>query len=388
MTDLHARDSPASRVVIAGGGIAAVETLLALRATARGRDLDVTLVSASEQLEYRPLSVLDPFGPAPTRRYPLDRICAEHGATLVRETVAAVDGEQRAVRLANGETLPYDALVVAVGARREPALERVHTFFAEQDGDGTQWIVRELEQGLARTVTFVVPEQSGWSLPLYELALLTARHAESRGIGDLALTLVTHEPQPLAIVDGEASTAVTRLLGRADVRIVAGRRVTGWDGRVVALDPPDEEGPLVADRVVALPQLHGPAIGGLPVDARGFIEVDDHMRVPGLEHVYAVGDATTFPVKQGGLASQQADLAAALIARAAGPDASRWAVLRSILLTGARPLYIQALIEGDRPRASSVSDTPPWSPPQKIAARYLAPYLEAWEEPKSSGGSR
>jgi len=386
MADPNGNDSRPTRVVIAGGGIAAVETLLALRAAPRGGGLTITLVSPGDQLEYRPLSVLEPFGPAPLRRYPLARICAEHDATLLADTVAAVDGEARAVRLGSGASLPYDALVLAVGARRSPALEQAHTFLAETDGDGTQWIVRELEQQRVRNLTFVVPEQSGWSLPLYELALLTARHAASRGVGNVALTLVTCEEEPLAVVDGEASAAVARLLGLADVRVLPGRRVTGWDGRIVALDPPDAEGPLVADRVVALPRLSGPRIDGLPTDARGFVEVDDHMRVVGLPGVYAVGDATTFPVKQGGLASQQADLAAALIARAAGPDPSRWAVLRSVLLTGDRPLYIQALIEGDRPKASSVSEEPPWSPPQKVAARYLAPYLEAWKERPAEEG--
>jgi sulfide:quinone oxidoreductase len=385
MADPSGSDSHPTRVVVAGGGIAAVETLLALRAAPRGSELSVTLVAPGEQLEYRPLSVLEPFGPTPLRRYPLARICAEHDATLLADRVAAVDGEARSVRLGSGATLPYDALVLAVGARRTPALEEVHTFLAETDGDGTQWIVRELEQQRVRNLTFVVPEQAGWSLPLYELALLTARHAASRGIGNVALTLVTCEEEPLAVVDGEASVAVARLLGVADVRILAGRRVTGWDGRIVALDPPDAEGPLVADRVVSLPRLSGPRIDGLPTDARGFVEVDAHMRVAGLPGVYAVGDATTFPVKQGGLASQQADLAAALIARAAGPDASRWAVLRSVLLTGDRPLYIQALIEGERPKASSVSEEPPWSPPQKVAARYLAPYLEAWDERPAGG---
>lgn len=376
MADAHT----ATRVVIAGGGVAAVETLLALRAAPRGGALEITLVAPGEMLEYRPLSVLEPFGPAPLRRFPLARICAEHDATLLTDTVAAVDGAARAVRLGSGATLAYDALVVAVGARRSPALEGAHTFLAETDGDGTQWIVRELEQGLVRSLVFVVPPESGWSLPLYELALLTANHAESRSIGNVALTLVTCEPAPLAVVAGDASAAVTRLLGIADVRVLAGRRALAWDGRIVTLDPPDGEGPLVADRVVALPRLSGPAIAGLPADDHGFIEVDEHLRVPGLPGVYAVGDATTFPVKQGGLAAQQADLAAALIARAAGPDASSWAILRSVLLTGGRPLYIQALIEGDRPHASSTSETPPWSPPQKIVARYLAPYLEAWRE--------
>jgi sulfide:quinone oxidoreductase len=366
--------------VIAGGGIAAVETLLALRSTARGRQLAVTLVSPRDQLDYRPLSVLEPFGPAPVRRYPLARICAEHEAAFVPDAVAAIDGERQELRLATGGALSYDALVVAVGARSGAGLDGAHTFRAEDDGDGTQWIVRELEQRRVRSIAFVVPPESGWSLPLYELALLTAHHAAARGIGDIALTLVTHEPEPLAVVGGDASAALRRLLGRADVRVLADRRATAWERRTVMLDPPDPEGPLVVDRVVTLARLSGPAIAGLPADEHGFIEVDDHMRVPGLPGVYAVGDATAFPIKQGGLASQQADLAAALIARTAGPDASSWVRLRAVLLTGSRPLYLQALIERGRPKASSVADEPPWDPPQKVAARYLAPYLAGWSD--------
>ncbi|MDO8184715.1 FAD-dependent oxidoreductase [Conexibacter sp. JD483] len=367
-----------TKVVIAGGGVAAAETLLALRAAPRGAELEIALVSPGEQLDYRPISVLEPFGGAPRRRFPLARICAEHDATLVADGLAAVDGARRAIVLRSGGELPYDALVIAVGARREPAIEGALTYLARDDE--MQWIVRELEQRDVRTIGFVVPPQSGWSLPLYELALLTAHHAAARGIGNIALTLVTCEPEPLAVVGGDATRAVARLLGRADVRVVTGRRVSGWERRTVALDPPDAAGPLVVDRLVTLPRLVGPAIPGLPCDAQGFIEVDDHMRVPGLEGVYAVGDATTLPIKQGGLAAQQADLAAALIARAAGPDASQWVRLRAILLTGARPLYIQALIEDGRPRASGVFQTPPWEPAQKVEARYLSPYLAGWSD--------
>ncbi len=366
------------RVVVAGGGVAAAETLLALRAAPRGGELEVTLVAPSAQLDYRPISVLEPFGGAPRRRFPLDRICAEHDATLVADALAAVDGERRVVTLAGGDELPYDALVIAVGARREPALDDALTYLARDDE--MQWIVRELEQRDVRTIAFAVPPESGWSLPLYELALLTAHHAAARGIGNIALTLVTHEPEPLAVVGGDASRAVARLLGRADVHVIAGRRVVGWERRTVALDPPAADGPLVVDRLVALPRLRGPRIAGLPCDEHGFIEVDDHMRVPGLTGVYAVGDATTLPIKQGGLAAQQADLAAALIARAAGPDASHWVRLRAILLTGAQPLYIQALIEDGRPKASGVFETPPWEPAQKVEARYLSPYLAGWTD--------
>ena len=84
------------------------------------------------------------------------------------------------------------------------------------------------------------------------------------------------------------------------------------DGRVwVSL-----EGGLPVDLAVALPRPVGPAIPGLPADPHGFVPVDAHGRVPGLTDVYAAGDMTTRAVKQGGLATQQADAAAAAIAAA------------------------------------------------------------------------
>lgn len=362
--------------MLAGGGIAAVEALLALRAAHRSAELDVAMIAPNDQLVYRPLTVLEPFGPAPPLRHSLAGICADRDARLVRDRLAAVDGEAREAVTAGGERIPYDALIVATGARRRAPLERAHTFLAEDDADGMQWIVRELEEGVARSVAFVAPTGCGWSLPLYELALLTSHHARAKQLDGVTLTLVTSERAPLEIVEGDASTTVARLLGLAGVRVVAGREALAYDGRTVTLEPPDE-GPLVADRVVALPRLTGPAIPGLPSDEHGFTQIDDHCRVPGLPGVYAVGDATTTPVKQGGIATQQADLAAALIARQAGPDASERVRLRAVLYTGQWPVYLQALIEDDRCVASSASYEPPWSPPQKIAARYLTPYLAA-----------
>ena len=74
------------------------------------------------------------------------------------------------------------------------------------------------------------------------------------------------------------------------------------------------------DRVVALPSLRGRWIPGVPVEEHGFVDVDEHCRVRRLEHVWAVGDITTFPVKSGGMAAEQGDVAAEAIAAAAGAD--------------------------------------------------------------------
>ena len=98
----------------------------------------------------------------------------------------------------------------------------------------------------------------------------------------------------------------------------------------------------------------------------------------GVEDVYAVGDATAFPVKQGGIATQQADVAAEAVAALAGaavePQPFR-PILRALLLTGRTPTYLTNELRGGQGDASVVASEPPWWPPTKIAGRYLGPYL-------------
>jgi len=103
-------------VVVAGGGIAAVETLLALRALAGDR-VHVTMLSASSELVYRPQAVGEPFNGPARARHALAEICGELGADLVLDTLKAVEDDTGTVLTGSGAEIPYDALVIAVGAR-------------------------------------------------------------------------------------------------------------------------------------------------------------------------------------------------------------------------------------------------------------------------------
>ncbi len=115
----------------------------------------------------------------------------------------------------------------------------------------------------------------------------------------------------------------------------------------------------------------------------GFLPVDEHGRVVGLQDVFAAGDATAFPVKQGGLATQQADVIAESLARNLGADVEpRHAapVLRAVLYGGREKRYLRARL-GDRLEATSeASSTPLWPEASKVVGRYLAPYLDALDE--------
>lgn len=373
--------SPPRRVVIAGGGVAAVETALALRALPRGAALDLTIVAPGVHLVYRPLAVLEPFAPPRQRRYRLDEICADLDASFVRDRVDRVVPGDRVVVTEGGQAIGYDVLVIASGAKAHPALPHAHTFLAG-GAAMLHWVVRDVEEGTVRQIAFVVPPGAGWTLPIYELALLTAARVRGMGITDAQTTLVTPEEVPLAIFGGAASATVARVLAETGVALRTGTYARDYDGRQLWLAPGDRT--LAADVAIALPRLSGPAIDGVPSDPDGFVQVDEHGRVMGLQDVFAVGDATTFAIKQGGVAAQQADIAAALVGRALldprAPIPSPRPRLRAILLTGGDPLYLRATITGGESVASSASRHCPWWPPHKVAARHLAPYLADREE--------
>jgi sulfide:quinone oxidoreductase len=363
------------KVVIAGGGVAALEAALALRELAGDR-VRLELIASNSEFSYRPMSVSEPFAYAAAARYPLAEIAADAGAELLAEEFGWVDAAARVAYTAAGDEHPYDALLIALGARVKEPFAHVVTIDDRHMDDLLHGVVQDVEEGYVKSVAFVAPSRLAWPLPLYELALMTAARAFDMDVS-VKLTLVTAEPSPLALFGSTASEAVGELLADSGVEVITGATAHVVDAGVVILQPGDRE--LRADRIVALPELFGPAVRGLPAGEHGFVPIDQHCRVRGVADVWAAGDATDFPVKHGGIAAQQADVAAEAIAALAGAslEAAPFAAeIRGILLTGRRPRYLTARLRGSQGFSSEISDEPGWTPVAKISARYLAPYLE------------
>ena len=366
--------SDPARVLIAGGGVAALEALLALRELA-GTRVAIELLSPVPEFTYRPLAVAEPFGIGRTRRYKLDSIVRDQGARLHPDRLAEVRADERQVVTDAGERLGYDMLVVALGAVAKARLPGGITVEGEHYRQRFGDLLARVSDGRIGRLAFVAPPGVSWTLPLYELALLTRRHAADAGRGGIELALVTPEAEPLGLFGAAASQATTALLAERRIEFVSGRAVDVDSAGVhfAAAGPPT----LPAETVVSLPTLGGPCVRGLPHDGDGFIRTDLHGRVQGVEGVYAAGDVTTFPIKQGGLATQQADAAAESIAAEVGakvdPRPFR-PVLRGMLLTGTAPQYMRAGLTGDD-ESSETASSALWWPPSKIAGRYLSPYL-------------
>ena len=334
------------RVLIAGGGIASLELILALRDLA-GDHVD------------------------------LEAIARDTGTRIHYGSLAAVAPGRRVAVTGTGAEMSYDALVVATGARRQAAVPGALTLASRAAFAEFGEMLGGLGRERSERVVFAVPGGVTWALPAYELALLTATWLEQRGDRrSVSLTLVTPEDEPLGVFGLEVAAAIADLLELRGIELRTGIYPAAFSDAQLAIRPGE---PIDADHVVALPRLAGPAIPGLPSDEDGFLPADPNGRVDRFKDIYAAGDATAFPVKQGGIATQQADAIARSIASAAGADVKPEPfdpVLRGLLLTGQEPSYLRAELAGGRgTRSSEYQLESPWWPPAKVVGRYLSHYL-------------
>lgn len=370
----QAFDAQLPKVLIAGGGVAGLEAMLALRALV-GKQVGIEVIAPEPQFWYRPLAVAEPFGLGRSHHFALNELAVESHAVHDLDAVARVDHQRWTVHTRHGVELEYAALLIATGARPKVAVRGALTFRGPADTEAFARLLAETEAGAVRRLVFAIPAGPTWQLPMYELALLTDAWLMERGVRERTeLTIVTPEDAPLDVFGPSAREALTSLLETRGIGLEPGRHPHSFvDGALTAYPGPSLE----ADRVVALPRLEGAAPDGLPTDRSGFVAVDDECRVRGVDGVYAAGDVTVMPLKQGGLAAQQADAAAAAIAADLGFDVERQPfrpILRGLLLTGAIPRYLRTDLAAGR---EDVSIDPLWWPPSKIVGRHLAPMLAA-----------
>lgn len=372
------------RVVVVGGGIAGAEALLALHDLAGDR-ISLTLVSANDELVLPALTVAEPFALAQAQRYPLSDLLRTVNAQLVSGSLAAVDQSAREIRLKDETALGFDVLLIATGAQAVARVEHATTWWPGGDPEQFGGLLRDLEEGYSKRVAFVIPPGAVWPLPLYELALMTAREVDSMGIDDAQLTVITPEAVPLAWFGSRAATAVRDELGRVGIHLETATvaRVDRAETLEVVLQPTVRR--LAVDRVIALPGIHGHAIPGTTQNPAGFILVGPHGQMRGSDCVWAAGDSIAYPVKFGGLATQQADAAAAdIAARVTGtaPPAPTDLTLRGVLMTGATPRPLG--------RASATAPSrhrPLWRPETKVFGQYLTPYLHGLTNPPDTDES-
>ena len=348
--ETDARIDPRDALVV-GGGIAGIEALMALADLGDNR-LRVRVVAESTSFVLPREALGVPWG-RPSLHIDLEQLCRAFGARFVLGTVTGVDADARCVYTSGGHQLDYERLLLAPGARFALPYGATRTI-------GFGVLPEALARDMAGSAAIVVPAAASWTMPAYQLALSAAGAGRD-------VRVLTAEDAPLQAFGPATHAATSALLDRHEVVVETGHA-------------PAPGTPIsgLADTVIALPLLGGPAIEGLPLDAQGFVRVDDHMAVDGLADVHAAGDATRHAIKQGGLAAQQADTAAAEIVRSCGGATPRIAydpVLRGKLTTpDGEELYLQRVLDGRDPGRAAAG--PLWHPPGALCARRLAGWLE------------
>jgi sulfide:quinone oxidoreductase len=374
---MHLRRPPL-RVTVIGGGFAAAELLLALRSLAEER-VSLQLIAASTKLPFRIASTGTAFGEGEVQVYDLRQLAADVGASFRCDTAEAIAARANRVRLASGGVVTYDAAVVAAGARATVGVPGALTFRDHRDAHLIEGLIDELVNGDIQRVAFAAPAGVSWTLPLYELALFTASEIARQNL-PVEVMVVAPERRPLDVFGDAVSSWLESALAEREIRLLSGTPPASVARGRLRLASGEA---VRADRVVAVPRLVGRRIAGIPADWNGFVTTDAAGGLPGRPDLFAVGDITTFPVKQGGVATQQADIVAATLARRVGVPvnvpAARF-VLGSQLLGLGEPLFLRAELGTDgrftpSTEAPPVSAEPPWWPAGKLFGRHLTPWM-------------
>lgn len=360
-------------ILIAGSGPGALEATLGL---SRSKQLDAIVALISPQLEfrYRPNMVMEPFGVSKTAKYAVAEVIRHPDVTQWQGTLERVDIAASKAYSPEGDEFNFDSLVIATGTETHADLtEPVVTFGKPGSLEALTDIVAEIDAGSVHSVLFTAPTGPIWQLPLYEFALMCADRAERQSAQQIAVSIATPEAGPLDIFGAENSAAVRQLCAELGVTVHTDTTVEGFDGSTAHLGDGTSQ---VVDRVFAMPRLTGRAPEGLPTDENGFIHVDDNQLVQGTANVYAVGDVTDFRVKQGGLASKQADAALSAIEAALGDREAPEPFVReieAILIGAGRRLAMCAQIGEET--SQSIAIEQPTGPVQKIYSRLLSERL-------------
>jgi sulfide:quinone oxidoreductase len=365
----------AKRVVIAGGGFAALEAALALRALADDR-VSLTLISPRPGFVYRPAATVEAFDEPPGFGFHLAEIAADLDAAYHRTALEAVAPKQQRVRLGSEMALDYDFLILAVGAQARVGVPGALTFRDQRDLRRIRMLLDQLGSGRLTRLVFAVPSEAAWALPAYELAFLSGTHAQKRSVR-AELIVVSPEPTPLAVFGDHASAIVASQLQDRGIRFVSALPHSVRRDGALALQ---FDGAIHADRVVAVPELRGPRVAGVPADWSGFVPTDGCGRVEGLANVYAAGDMTAYPVKQGGIAAQQADVIAHTIAGELGApvkELRNTMILRARLLDGDGALVLRTELDPlGRPTGATIEHRESRQAADlKVFGVYLTPYL-------------
>jgi len=306
------------RVVVLGGGFAGLESAFYLRHKLQDR-IDLTLISDSNYFYFKPNSIYVPFGEDPEKlRIELNEPTRLKRIDFIRARAERIDTVNGSVHLPHTE-IAFDYLIIATGAAMRPAevpglTENGVTIWTSEDmlrlRERYAGLVAAAREGKRSKLLFLVPPENRCSGPLYEMALMTDTWLREQGVRDnVEITWSTCEDSYAQLFGPRLHLVIHEEFESRGIHGHRAHRVESVEAGQVHYTNGKT---LPFDLLVAFPpHVAANQFPNLPTDDRGFIKVNpDSRRVEGFERIFAVGDASDFPVKQAFLALLQADAAA------------------------------------------------------------------------------
>lgn len=307
---------PRPHIVIVGGGFAGLD---AARRLARA-DVSVTLIDRQNHHVFQPLlyqvatAGLSPGDIASPIRWILRR---QSNLRVLLARAERIDAQARRLSLDDGETVEYDALILATGV--------THSYFGREDWAHHAPGLKTLDDALEvrrrvllaferaeretdpvlqrRLLTFVIVGGGPTGVELAGALAEVARQAlkseyDAIDPATAKILLVEAGPSILPAFPESLRASARASLKRLGVEVMEGRPVTAIDAGTVAIG----EERVSADTVLWAAGVQASPLGqylGAPLDKAGRVMVNPDLSVPGCPNVFVAGDLACFTHQTG-----------------------------------------------------------------------------------------
>lgn len=310
------------KIVILGGGFGGITAALELR-QALPAEHEITLVDrgGTFMMGLRKLWILVGRGTRQEGTRSL-QVLEARNIHVRRTAVTAIDTRARTVRTEAG-TLPFDYLIVALGAEPRPDLipgfvPPAFNLYDPDEVDRLAARIRTFRQG--RMLVAVLGGPYKCPPAPYEAAMMLDDLFRMRGLRDgIEIEASTPQPMSLPVVGSAGCAQVEGQLAGKGIRFVPNRKVTNVDGNTLVSDGTT----IPADLLIGVPPHRPPRVAresGLTMRGE-WIAVDPGTLRASVDGVFAVGDVVEIPLangmplpKAGVFAEEQASVVAAQIA--------------------------------------------------------------------------
>ncbi len=310
-------------IVILGGGFAGIEA--AIKSKQYG--YDVVVVSDRDYLFIYPVSI---WIPVKKKNFndvsiPLEKLAKKHGFELVIDQVKKIDHENNKVILGNSE-LEYSYLFIALGMSKitAPGQEHTHSICGHPEESIT---IRDILDKLVKQGKGNISVGFGGNPkdptatavrggPAFELLFNISHYLKKKGIRkNFRLNFFAPMAEPGKRMGEKPLKKLGLFFEHYKVSTYVGKKIKRFEEDKVVFE---DDSSIESDLTIFIPGGKGHPLfeeSGLPVNAAGFIRINELTRVEGHPNIYAIGDAAAilghpWAAKQGHIAEVMAKTAA------------------------------------------------------------------------------